>query len=114
MIPCGEHGARGPFVIEDDDGKVERDESYEMSDEAPSNVIRLVSARAKLDKPDEFATKKDDFGRPIFLFLLEYRMDGQDYGAEVWAYHWADAMERVKAMRKSLKVIGQAFTKLPA
>lgn len=79
-----------------------------------SDIINLNERRNAADKPDADFVRHDDFGRPMYLFLLEYAMPDGDYGTEVWAYNITDANERVEAMRESLIVLGQAYTSFPA
>jgi hypothetical protein len=77
-------------------------------------IIDLGAERSKRDQPDPEFCHKDDFGRPMYTFLLSYQMDGSPYGWQVIAYDWADAEARVRAMRESLKVDGQLFSQVPA
>lgn len=76
--------------------------------------ICLTSERNKREQPDPEFLRKDDFGQPLYLFALEYRMDGGTWSAQVWAYSREDAENRVAAMRESLAVRGQLFGMVPA
>ena len=79
-----------------------------------TDVVDLTAERNKREAPDPEFVRKDDFGRPIYTFLLSYEMDGSQWSTEVWAYSYEDAQNRVAAMRDSLKVDGQAFGRIPA
>lgn len=79
-----------------------------------TDIIDLNERRNAADKPDGDFVRKDDYGRPLFFFLLDYEMDGGHWGAEIWAYSAEDAEARVLAMRGSLTVMGQVFTTVPA
>lgn len=77
-------------------------------------VIDLGAERNRRAQPDPEFVRKDDYGRPLYTFLLSYEMDGSRWSTELWAYDFADAEARVAAMRESLKVDGQAFSTVPA
>jgi hypothetical protein len=79
-----------------------------------SDIIDLNAERSKRDQPDPEFVRKDDFGRPLYTFLLSYEMAGSQWRAEIWAYSFEDAEARVQAMRESLKVDGQAYSTVPA
>jgi hypothetical protein len=79
-----------------------------------SDIIDLNAERSKRDQPDPEFVRKDDFGRPLYTFLLSYEMGGSQWCAEIWAYSFEDAEARVAAMRESLKVDGQAYSTVPA
>lgn len=69
------------------------------------NVVHL-----NVQKPDSHLLKTDGHGRLMAQFLTEYQMDGKTYADEIWAYSPEDAEQRVIAMRKSLTVLGQAYS----
>ena len=79
-----------------------------------TDIIDLNAERNKRDGPDADCVRKDEYGCPLYLFALEYKMDGGTWGAEVWAYSWEDAESRVAAMRESLVVSGQMMAMVPA
>jgi hypothetical protein len=79
-----------------------------------SDVIDLNEKRNERERPDAEFIRKDDFGRPMYCFLLDYTFDGKHWSSEVWAYDEAEALKRVEAMRESLKYMGQMFTVVPA
>jgi hypothetical protein len=79
-----------------------------------SDIIDLQRERASREQPDADCVRKDDYDRPLYLFALEYQMDGGTWGADVWAYSWEDAENRVAAMRGSLSVLGQTMAIIPA
>lgn len=76
--------------------------------------IDLNRERAKREEPDANCVRKDDFGRPLYLFALEYSFDGKRWAAEIWAYSMEEADARVQAMRQSLELCGQTFAVIPA
>lgn len=79
-----------------------------------SDIIDLNERRNAMEAPDAEFVRKDDFGRPLYMFTLSYEMDGSSWGAEVWAYSAEDAEARVSAMRSSLVCMGQVFAAFPA
>lgn len=79
-----------------------------------SDVIDLNERRAAKDAPDADCVRRDDYGRPLYLFFLQYEMEGSLWaGVDVWAYSFEDAENRVQAMRQSLVVLGQAHSIIP-
>jgi len=79
-----------------------------------SDPINLSAVRDARTKPDAEFVRKDDFGRELFCFLLEYEMAGDDWVTEVWAYSMDDAKSRVAAMRESLVLCGQMYSRTNA
>jgi hypothetical protein len=79
-----------------------------------SVTIDLSAERAKREAPDADCLRKDDYGRDLLLFALEYNMAGATWALEVWAYSWEDAENRVAAMRESLVISGQIQAIIPA
>lgn len=75
-------------------------------------VIDLDRARAAREQPDAEHIRQDQFGRPMYRFALAYVMDGKTWSAEVWAYSFEDAEQRVAAMRASLSVAGQVHSEI--
>ena len=79
-----------------------------------SDVIDFATKRNEREAPaPEFVTQ-DEFGRPMFTFLLQYQMGGDTYMTEIVAYDETDAKRRVDAMRESLAYEGQLFAAFPA
>lgn len=57
---------------------------------------------------DQNHIRKDDFGRPMYEFILSYEFNGSTWGGvTVWAYSMDEAEQRVAAMRESLVLLGQ-------
>jgi hypothetical protein len=79
-----------------------------------SEIIDLSQRRNAKEQPDADCIRKDEYGRPLYLFALEYQMPDGAYGTEVWAYSFEDAEARVTAMRSSLSVLGQMYGFVPA
>lgn len=77
-------------------------------------IVDLGAERNRRKQPDPEFVRKDDFGRPLYTFLLSYEMNGSQWSIDLWAYDFADAEARCAAMRDSLKVEGQAFDTTPA
>jgi len=77
-------------------------------------IIDLTARRNAAAQPSSEFVRKDEYGRPLYCFLLSYEMDGKTYSTEVWAYDQAEAERRVSAMRASLSYDGQLFECLPA
>ena len=79
-----------------------------------SEPISLDAVRAARGQPEADLVRKDGFGRPMFCFLLEYTMGGDEWGHKLWAYSEDDARARVAAMRESLVLRGQIFGTVPS
>jgi hypothetical protein len=79
-----------------------------------SEIIDLNAKRNEREQPDAEHVRHDDFGRPLYEFLLDYEFDGSHWSASVWAYDEAEAQKRVESMRHSLRYMGQMFTVIPA
>lgn len=79
-----------------------------------SDVIDLSERRNAKDRPGEDCVRTDDYGRPLYLFALEYEMPDGTYATDVWAYSFDDAEARVLSMRQSLSVLGQMHSIVPA
>lgn len=78
------------------------------------SIIDMDAERAKREAPDPQYVSQDDYGRPLYTFLLSYEMSGKRWSVDIWAYDFADAEARCAAMRDSLQVDGQAFSSTPA
>jgi len=73
-------------------------------------TVDLSVERDKRNGPDAEHVRKDDFGRPMYRYLLSYEMDGDKWtGVHVWAYSWEDAEKRVAAIKASVTLDGQAM-----
>jgi hypothetical protein len=77
-----------------------------------SDPIDFIAEKNKREAPDPEFVRRDEFGRPLYCFLIDYEMDGGSWGSELWAYDAADAEKRVEAMRASLTLAGQIYTSL--
>lgn len=78
------------------------------------NVIDLTERRNAAAQPDPEFVRRDEYGKPLYCFLLSYEMDGSRYSTEIWAYEESEAQKRVQAMRESLTYDGQLFECVPA
>jgi hypothetical protein len=63
--------------------------------------------------PDAAFVKRDAYGRQLYNFAIEYRMNDVVWAADIWAYSHEDAEDRVQAMRKTLALCGQVFCEVP-
>lgn len=72
-----------------------------------SDPIDFIEHRNKRDIDPEHI-REDDFGRPMYEFLLSYEFNNSTWGGvTVWAYSMEEAEQRVAAMRESLVLLGQ-------
>lgn len=81
-----------------------------MSDD----VIDLGAERNKRAQPDPEFVTKDEYGRPLYTFGVEYELGGKQYSFHLVAYDWADAEAKVTAIRESGRVYGQIYSEVPA
>ena len=72
--------------------------------------IDLNAERERRQQPDAEFRMVDDFGRPMFQFLLDYKYDNASWSLHLWAYSEEDAKGRVAAMRDGLTYMGQIYT----
>lgn len=79
-----------------------------------SETIDLEMERNKREQPAPDHIRRDDFGRPLYEFLLGYEAQGSHWSTSIWAYDEADAMEKVEGMRRTLEYRGQIFSVFPA
>ena len=57
---------------------------------------------------------RDEYGRPLYTFLLEYQMGGKIYETEVMAYSDAEALRHIEAVRQSLVYVGKLYSRIEA
>lgn len=77
------------------------------------DVIDLNEKRNERERPDPEFVLRDDFGRPMFTFGVEYRMDDRRWSFHLIAYSWEDAEKRAEAIRANGKVYGQIMSRVP-
>ena len=79
-----------------------------------ADVIDLDAERGRRDRPSsEFVTYDDD-GVPLFIYTVEYTLDGLPYGFQLWAYDFTHAEEQVAAIRASVTLVGQVMEQVDA
>lgn len=79
-----------------------------------SDIIDLTQHRNEREQPDAEFVRRDDLGRPLYCFALDYAFNDRHWSAEVWACSMEEAQQRVDAMREGLTLRGQMFTRFPA
>lgn len=72
-------------------------------------IIDLAAEREKRDGPDPQFVTTDEFGRKMFAFHAEYRMDEAVFAIQFFAYDFGDAERRLSAMRSGLELRGQVY-----
>ena len=75
-------------------------------------ITDLNEFRNAKAEPDADCRTVDEYGKPIYTFLLDYEMDGRQYTAEILAYDEEEAERRVEAMRATLTYGGKLFSRL--
>ena len=78
-----------------------------------ADIIDLEAQREKRDGPDAEFVMRDDDGRLMFVFALDYKFEGGTWSLNLWAYSQEDAEARVQAMRDSLSCAGQLYASIP-
>ena len=76
--------------------------------------IDLGRERAKREQPDPTHVRQDEYGQPLYRFLISYKIDGRDYGSHVWAYDLDDAQRHARGMSDGVTVDGQCFSTVEA
>lgn len=72
-------------------------------------VIDLQKVKADREAPDADCTCRDQYGRPMFRFGVEYEFEGKLWDFHIDAYSLEDAERRVAAMRENQAVYGQTY-----
>ncbi|CCM77115.1 conserved hypothetical protein [Rhizobium mesoamericanum STM3625] len=73
-------------------------------------IIDLNAERDKRNAPDAEHIRTDQFGRQMFQYLCDYRMNDSVWSLRIWAYSQEDAEARIEAIRGSLAYLGQLYT----
>jgi len=73
-------------------------------------VIDLQQIKAAREAPDTDCTERDQYGRPMKRFGLEYEMGGKLFVVHIDAYDLEDAERHAKAMREGISVYGQIYS----
>lgn len=79
-----------------------------------SDIIDLTAERNRRADPDPEFIRKDEYGRPLYCFGVDYTHSESTFSFQLWAYDWADAEAKVSSIRESAKVFGQLYSKMPA
>lgn len=66
------------------------------------------------NQPDAAFVRRDEYGRPIYCYIIEYQHQGGTYGLDFWAYSDAEAMDHVLSMIATMTFVGQKFGEYPA
>lgn len=69
-----------------------------------------IAARAGIDCD---CIGKDDDGRDMFAFLVDFQFADSVWSCTIWAYDLADAEARCAALRASAVVLGQLASVVP-
>ena len=77
-----------------------------------TDPIDLTAFRNAKAEPDEDCLTRDEYGRPLYTFLLTYEMDGKSYGAEIVAYDEEEAHQKIAAMRLTLAYEGKLYSRI--
>jgi hypothetical protein len=77
-----------------------------------TDVIDLSQRRAERDVDPEFRLK-DDHGRPMGVFLVDFDMNGKVWSTRIIAYDWSDAEARLSGIRLTGRVAGQLCAEVP-
>lgn len=77
-------------------------------------IIDLTSERDRRNGPDPEFVRLDDAGRKMFAFSIEYKFEGEDWGANIWAYSMEDAQARLDSINASGSLMGQIYSEVPA
>lgn len=79
-----------------------------------TDIIDLSEQRNRRVKPDDDHVRQDEYGRPLYRFLLEYEHEGSTWSLHLWAYDAADAAAKVVSIGRGVRLLGQIFTGVPA
>jgi hypothetical protein len=76
-------------------------------------VIDLQQIKADREAPDADCTERDEYGRPLYTFGIEYELDGDLYTASIIAPSLEEAERHAAAMRNGVTVYGQIYRIIP-
>jgi len=76
-------------------------------------IIDMASARKALNAPDANCIKTDHHGSALYLFTIDYIMDGKSFSFELWATSWEDVEAHVSAIRQSAQLGGKIKAIIP-
>lgn len=79
-----------------------------------TDIIDLTAERNRRDRPDAEHVRKDEYGRELYEFLMDYQMGDGTYSFSVFAYDWEDAERRARAISQGVVVVGQLHCMVPA
>jgi hypothetical protein len=71
-----------------------------------TNVIDINKAKAERDAPDADCVISDGNGGQLYLYAIDYRLDGREFTATIAARSFPEAERHARAMRKSASVAG--------
>lgn len=77
-------------------------------------VIDLQKVKADREAPDADCIKRDEYGRPLYTFGLEYELDGKTFTVSIVAPSMDEAERHASSMRNSVTVYGQIYSVVPA
>ena len=78
-----------------------------------TDPIDLSAERDKREGPDPEYVKRDEYGRPLYTFIAEYRRGDATFSIEFWAYDQDDAQAAVAAMNTGVTLVGQVYWRTP-
>ena len=66
-----------------------------------TDIIDLTAERDKRDGPDADCITHDEYGRPLYTFIAEYRRGDATFSIEFWAYDQDDAQAALAAIERA-------------
>ncbi len=74
-----------------------------------ADVVNLSAERDRRDGPDAEHRTTDQWGRPMFDFMVDFEFNGSKWTVHLWAYDFEDAQARVHALRSTATQEGQVY-----
>lgn len=78
-----------------------------------SDIVDLCAERDRRGGPDADFVHLDEHGRKLFVYVLDYEIDGSIFSIHMVARSMEDAERRVEAMKTSLVLKGQLYREIP-
>lgn len=78
-----------------------------------SDPIDINEERNKREAPDAAHCRRDEFGAPLYEFMVQYNHDGGVWSFTIWAYSMEDAQAKVDSINKGVVFRGQVFSTIP-
>jgi hypothetical protein len=64
--------------------------------------------------PDPDCVRHDEYGRPLYCYIIEYHHQGATYSLDLWCYSEAEAIDHMLSIAAGASYVGQKLGIIPA